>query len=118
MTTTEDRLTVVRNPFQQPGVVEPEDLPSANQVPGDIPAFESQPVLATKAKVTSAGSLEIDDRVMRMDEMVTLLVQCRVVSVDHKIHEASGAMHRIHTLKAIDSVVLQQNFETLKSELS
>lgn len=112
-------LKAVRDPFNQQG--EPEEKPRpASEVPREfvgIPDFEGQVVQATKAKITSVTGLEIDDRALRMDDTVTLLVQCRVVGVQHQVHEASGELHRVHTLKAIDSQILNEDFDTLKSGL-
>lgn len=71
----------------------------------DIPRFEGDEVIATKAKITSVGGLEIGDRTFRLDESVKLVVEARVVGIDHKVNTA-GKLERVHVLKAIDSLVI------------
>lgn len=70
-----------------------------------IPGFEGEAVVATKAKITSVSGLEVGDRVFRIDESVKLIVECTVISVDHKSNP-KGELERIHLLKAIDSLVV------------
>ena len=71
-----------------------------------IPTFEGKEVEYTAAKITSVGGLEIDDSVWRVDEYVRMVVECRVVAVDHKVNEKTGKLGRVHLLKAIDSKVI------------
>lgn len=80
-----------------------------------IPAFEGEEVSATKGKITSVSGLEVGDQVFRMDETVRLVVECRVIGIDHKVNP-SGKLERVHNFKAIDSVVIdwQLNLETLR----
>lgn len=70
-----------------------------------IPAFEGEEVVATKAKITSVSGLEVGDRVFRLDESVKLIVECRVIGVDHKPN-GGGKLERVQLLKAIDSLVI------------
>lgn len=78
----------------------------APKVTNSIPQFEGQDVAFTKAKITSAASLEIDDRVFRHDDIVRFVIEGRVTGVDHKVNDRSGNLERIHTIKAIDALVL------------
>ena len=80
-----------------------------------IPAFEGEEVAATKGKITSVAGLEVGDQVFRMDETVRLVVECRVVGVDHKVN-TQGKLERVHNFKAIDSVVIdwQLDLEALR----
>lgn len=74
--------------------------------PSKIPAFEGQEVEFTKAKLTSVNALEVDDEVFRMDQFVRMVVEARVVRVDHVVSEKSGKLERVHTFKAIDATVV------------
>ena len=53
-----------------------------------------------------------------MDETVRLVVECRVVGIDHKVNPA-GKLERVHNFKAIDSVVIdwQLDLEALRDGL-
>jgi hypothetical protein len=73
--------------------------------PETIPNFEGEEVTTTKAKITSVAGLEVGDRVFRMDESVKLVIEARVVGIDHKPN-AQGKLERVHLLKAIDSLVI------------
>lgn len=75
-------------------------------IENDIPKFEGQSVAATKATITSVSALEVGDRVFRLDQSVKLLVEATVASVQHKVNDKSGFLERIHTLKAIDTAVV------------
>lgn len=70
-----------------------------------IPSFEGEEVSATKGKITSVNGLEVGDQVFRMDETVRMVVECRVIGIDHKVDPA-GKLVRVHNFKAIDSVVI------------
>lgn len=72
-----------------------------------IPDFEGKEVSATKAKITSTASLEVDDRVFHVDDYVRMVIEGRVVNVAHNVNDKSGDLERIHTIKAIDSRVLE-----------
>lgn len=73
--------------------------------PDTIPNFEGEEVFSTKAKITSVAGLEVGDRVFRMDESVKLVIEARVVGIDHKPNP-QGKLERVHLLKAIDSLVI------------
>lgn len=75
-----------------------------------IPNFEGEEVSATKGKITSVSGLEVGDQVFRMDETVRMVVECRVVGVDHKVN-AAGKLERVHMMKALDSVVIDWNLD-------
>jgi hypothetical protein len=94
-------LTAVTDPFVADQPVS--DTPA-------IPDFEGVKVDLTKARVTSTNRLEIDDRVLRMDDTVKLLIECRVQGVDHKVNP-SGQLERIHLLKAMNSLVLDWDMD-------
>jgi len=68
-----------------------------------IPDFEGQSVSMVKAKLTSVAGMDIGDDILRLDQTVRLVVEGRVVRVDHVVHEQSGELHRVHTIKAIEA---------------
>lgn len=84
----------------------------------EIPDFEGEAVAATKGKITSVGGLEIGDRTFKMDESVRMVVEARVVGIDHRVN-ATGKLERVHTLKAIDSAVIdwQMDLDALRAAL-
>lgn len=82
----------------------PEETTSPN--PHKIPAFEGQEVEFTKAKLTSVNALEVDDKTFHLDQFARLLVECRVVRVDHVVNEKTGKLERVHTFKAVDAQVV------------
>lgn len=75
-----------------------------------IPNFEGQEVSFTKGKITSVSGLEVGDQVFHMDEVVRMVVECRVVGVDHKVNPA-GKLERVHLMKALDSIVIDWNLD-------
>lgn len=84
----------------------------------EIPRFEGEDVTFTKAKITSVSGLEIGDQVFRMDQVVRMVVEARVVGIDHKVN-AEGRLERIHQMKALDSIVIDWNadLESLRDGL-
>lgn len=68
-----------------------------------IPPFEGHDVEFTRAKLSAAGDLEID-AVNRIDDIVRMQVEGRVVRVDHVVDEKTGKMKRVHTIKVVDAV--------------
>lgn len=74
--------------------------------PAHIPAFEGKDVSFTKAKLTSTSNLEVDDQVFRVDEYVRMEIEGRVVDVAHRVNQTTGALERVHTIKAIEATVL------------
>ena len=83
-----------------------DDAEQASSNPNKIPDFEGAHVEFTKAKLTSVNALEVDDEVFRVDQFVRMLVEARVVRVDHVVNEKTGKMERVHTFKAIDAAVV------------
>lgn len=78
--------------------------------PRQIPRFEGEEVVATTAKITSTGNLEVEDAVFRMDESVKLVIEAKVVGVDHKPNK-DGKLVRVHILKAFDSLVIDWSLD-------
>lgn len=74
----------------------------------EIPRFEGEEVAFTKARIISLSTLEVGDETFRMDQVVRLVVEAKVVGIDHKVN-ADGKLERVHTLKAVDSVVIDWN---------
>lgn len=68
----------------------------------DIPEFEGKTVHGTRLRVMSAMNLEIDDRVLRTDQIVRLVVEGRVNQISHKVDEKTGELMRIQSVKAMD----------------
>lgn len=68
----------------------------------DIPDFEGKAVQTTRLRVMSATNLEIDDRVLRTDQIVRLVIEGRVNGIHHKVNEKTGDLERVQTVKAMD----------------
>lgn len=86
--------------------------------PSHIPRFEGEEVNFTKATITSVSGLEIGDQSFRMDQVVRMVVEARVVGIDHKVNN-DGKLERVHRMKALDSIVIDWNadLETLRDGL-
>jgi hypothetical protein len=67
-----------------------------------IPAYEGRQVHATALKVASVSNLECDDRVVKLDDIVRLVVEGRVSSISHTVNDKTGELIRVQTVKAID----------------
>jgi len=67
-----------------------------------IPAFEGKPVETTKVRMSSTLGLDIQNTVLHTDEIVRLIVECRVTGIAHMVNDRTGSLERIQTLKAID----------------
>lgn len=76
-----------------------------------LPTFEGKEVEYTAAKITSVAGLEIDDAVWPVDHFVRMVVECRVIGIDHKVNEKTGKLGRVHMLKAIDSQVVAWDYQ-------
>lgn len=74
-----------------------------------IPLFEGKPVAAAKLRVMSAGSLDIADRVMRVDDIVYVLVEARVSQVHHNVNERTGDLERLQTARVLSVEVVDAN---------
>lgn len=85
-----------------------------------LPDFEGHEVTMTKAKITSVAGLEIDDNVFHLDQSVKLIVETRVISVQHVVDAATGKLERVHVLKAHDSQVIDwaMDMDALRSFLA
>lgn len=79
----------------------------------EIPKFEGEEVAFTKAKITSVGALEIGDRSFHIDQIVRLVVEARVDAVSHRTND-DGKLERVHTLKALDSYVVDWDLDLEK----
>lgn len=66
----------------------------------EIPMFEGKPVASTKLKLTSTVALDVDNQVLRMDDIVRITVEARISSVQHN-ENARGDIERVQTAKAI-----------------
>lgn len=92
------------------GIVGADDPKNERPKRDSLYDFEGEPVSRTKAKVTSAANLEVNDGIYRVDDTVKLVVECRVVGVDHKV-ASDGKIERVHTFKAIDSLMIDWNID-------
>ncbi len=81
-----------------------------------LPAFEGQPVEFARVKLSGVTGLDVGDHVNRIDDVVKLVVEGRVVRVDHVVDDKSGRLIRVHTIKAVD--VVQLNWNTDAGEFS
>ena len=93
-------------PFVQPGQTPPAPTLVPSEPASHIPAFEGQEVSFTKAKVSSVSGLEINDAVMKMDDMVEMRITGRILGVDHKVN-AQGKLERVHLIKAIETDLIK-----------
>lgn len=97
---------VAQQPAPQPVVITSEAMASVTRELAGIPDFEGKEVEVTAAKITSVAALEINDAAWKMDEYVRMVIEGRVVKVEHTVNEKTGKLARIHTVKAVDSKVL------------
>ena len=79
---------------------------TAEANPAKLPQFEGQDVAFAKAKLTSVSALEVDDEVLRLDQMVRMNVEGRVVRIDHVVNAVTGSLERIQTIKVIEGIIL------------
>lgn len=69
------------------------------------PQFEGQEVQEVRAKLSSVADLDLgDDKPLRIDQSMRLVVTARVARVDHLVDEKSGNLVRQHTLKVTDAI--------------
>lgn len=71
------------------------------EAPSFVPKFDGQDVTHTKAKLASVSGLDINDEVLRMDQLVQMTVVGRVTRVDHVVDNA-GRIVRVQTIKILD----------------
>lgn len=77
----------------------------------EIPMFEGVPVTTTKLKLTSTMALDVDNQVLRMDEIVQIVVEARICQVHHN-EGTRGDLERVQTAKAMTVRVVPYNENT------
>lgn len=87
----------------QPHLRAVDDQPPAI-TPSGLPDFEGHPVDVARIKLTSVSDLEGPVDANRIDDIVRMVVEGRVVRVDHVVDEASGRLRRVQTVKVLDAV--------------
>lgn len=95
-------LTVVQHEDDEPTP----HWETAEGNPAKLPQFEGQDVAFAKAKLTSVSGLEIDDRLLRLDDMVRMYVEGRVVRIDHVVNDRTGHLERVQTIKVIEGQIV------------
>ena len=84
-------------------------------ITGGLPEFEGQPVDFSRLKLTAASDLEgPEDEPMRIDDVVKLVVEGRVVRVDHVVDQASGKLKRVQHIKVVDAVQIPWDTEVFE----
>ena len=106
MTTPERPLSAVPEPSFADGTAPVEYEHRIEVLGSTLPQFEGKEVEFTAAKITSVAGLEIEDSVWPMDHYVRMVIEARVVGIDHKVNEKTGKLGRVHLLKAVDSKVI------------
>lgn len=76
-----------------------------------IPHFEGQPVDYTRMKLAAVSKLETGASWHRIDDMVRMVVEGRIVNVTHVVDEASGKLMRVHTIKVADATEIPWDIE-------
>lgn len=71
----------------------------------EIPFFEGKPVTTTKLRISSTIGLDIDNAVLKSDDIIRIVVEARVSGVNHTVNERTGEMERVHTAKAISVAI-------------
>lgn len=67
-----------------------------------VPTFEGHAVSTTKLRLVTPSSIDIENVVLRMDDIVRIVVEGRVTKVDHVVNEKTGELERIQTVKVLD----------------
>lgn len=75
----------------------------------NVPYFEGKLVHSTSLKLSSATGLDIDDRVLRTDDIIHVLVDARVSGINHLVDERTGKMERVQTAKVLDVTLVPWN---------
>lgn len=73
--------------------------------------FDEYAVADTSAKITSVGALDIDGAVFNIGEMVKIVIEARVIGVDHELDKTERHLIRKHKLTALDVVVVDWNID-------
>ncbi len=71
----------------------------------ELKTFEGHEVAFTKAKLTSAGDLEIDDQELNLDGTYRLFVEVKVTGVNYTPNR-DGKLVRHHTMKVVDTQLI------------
>lgn len=74
-----------------------------------FPTFEGKDVHASALKIANSAVLELTDVVLAMDDIIQIVVEARVNGIDHRVHEASGSLVRVHTAKALNARLVPFN---------
>lgn len=70
-----------------------------------IPAYEGKEVASTRLRVGSTAAIDISDAVLKVDDIVRIVVEARVTSVNHVVNEKTGELVRIQSVKSIDAEI-------------
>ena len=76
-------------------------LPTPQPEP-TVPAFEGKPVHGTTVKIV--GTIDLDGLVVGMDDIVSLKIEARCISIAHAV-DARGDLKRVQTLKTLEAEV-------------
>lgn len=71
-----------------------------------IPDFEGAEVSGTSLKIITSTVLDLPDVVLRVDDVVHLIVEARVTSVNHQVHTTSGRLIRLQTAKPFTAQIV------------
>lgn len=71
-----------------------------------VPFFEGKPVDAATLRVSTGAALELDDEVVRMDDVITIQIEAVVEQVDHRVHRTSGRLIRYQVARPISARVV------------
>lgn len=66
-----------------------------------VPMFEGKPVATTKLKLTSTAGLDVNNMVLKVDDIIRIVVDARVSQVHHNVNERTGDLERVQTAKAL-----------------
>lgn len=70
-----------------------------------IPPFEGKDVDGTALKIANSSILDLTDVVLGVDDIIQIVVEARVNSVNHVVHEPTGRLVRLHTAKAMSATL-------------
>ena len=80
----------------------PEDVPTVELLPV-IPPFEGMEVYATSLKIVNSAVMDLPDVVLRVDDIIHVLVEARVMSVSHTVDGPSGRLIRLQLAKPLSA---------------
>jgi hypothetical protein len=81
-----------------------------------IPTFEGKLVHSTSLRLASTTGLDIEDRVLKVDDIIHVLVDARVSQVNHIVDERTGKMERVQSAKVLDVTLVPWNPEDPEDE--